>query len=188
MEEKNYLSLSDEELVKLCRECDDAALEELISRLDAVIGKCVRDFSDSRFEHDDLVQESLVAVFRAILSFSPEKGASLKTYVSVCIGNALKNFVKKKNNSMISASSLFVPLEDAPVGNNALEDDYISSENYENLKRSLGHVLSETEYDVFSLFVEGMSYFEIAEHLKMSVKSVDNAMQRVRKKLKSILK
>lgn len=187
MENENYRDLTDEELSYLCKKCDDTALEVLIKRLDAVINKCVSSFSDSRFENDDLMQESLVAVFRAILTYDPKKGASLKTYTSVCINNALKNFVKKKNNGLISADKLFVPLDEAPQGVTAAEDEYISSENYENLKKSLKKILSSTEYSVFTMFVDGMSYAEISEVTGQTVKGVDNAMQRVRKKLKSIL-
>ncbi len=187
MENKNYLDMSDEELSLLCKKCDDTALEMLIKRLDGVINKCVSSFSDSRFEHDDLMQESLVAVFRAILTYDVVKGASLKTYASVCITNALKNFVKKKNNSLISADSLFVPLDEAPQGTTAAEDEYLSRENVDDLKESFKKILTPTEYKVFALFLEGMSYSEIAEELLQSTKSVDNAMQRVRRKLKTIL-
>ncbi len=187
MGNKDYRNMSDEQLALLCKECDDSALELLIKRLDGVMNKCVSSFSDTRFEHDDLMQESMVAVFRAILTYDAQKGASLKTYASVCVTNALKNFVKKKNNSLISADSLFIPLDEAPQGSTAAEDEYISNENFEDLKRSLEKVLTSAEYQVFSLFLEGRSYSEIANELSQSTKSVDNAMQRVRRKLKSIL-
>lgn len=187
MDDKNYPEKPDEELVRLCKDCDDKALTILIERLGGVIAKCVDNFSDSRFEKEDLVQEGLVASFRAILSYEPSKGASLRTFASVCINNALKNFVRKKDNGLISADADFVPLVDEAAGDTTAEDEYISSENYKNLRKSLKEILSESEYRVFSLFAEGLSYSEISEKTGQSFKSVDSAMQRVRKKLKNIL-
>ncbi len=187
MDKKNYHKMSDEELVQLCKVCDDKALTLLIERLGGVIGNCVDNFSDSRFEREDLVQEGLVASFRAILSYDSSKGASLRTFAGVCITNALKNFVKKKDNGLITADADFVPLVDETAGETTTEDEYISSENYKNLRRSLKEILSETEYKVFSLFAEGLSYSEISKKTGQSFKSVDTAMQRVRKKLKNIL-
>lgn len=187
MEVKNYHEMSDEDLASLCKKCDDAALQTLIERMESVIANCVSAFSDNRFEIEDLMQEGMVACFRAIISYEPSKGASLKTFASVCINNALKNFVKKKNNVFLSADADFVPLNDETVGSATTEDEYISSENYQNLRKSLKNVLSETEYKVFSLFVEGLSYSEISAKTGQSLKGVDNALQRIRKKLKSIL-
>jgi RNA polymerase sporulation-specific sigma factor len=179
--------MSDEELAMLCKNCDETALQILIKRTENVIANCALSFSDSRFENEDLIQEGMVACFRAILSYDKEKGASFRTYASVCIKNALKNFVGKKNNVLISADEAFVPLGDETAGGTPAEDEYISSENYRLLRKSLEKILSRTEYSVFSLFVDGMSYSEIAEKTGQSVKSVDCALQRVRKKLKSIL-
>ncbi len=187
MENKNYHEMSDEELVRLCKDCDDKALTVLIERLGGVISNCVDNFSDNRFEREDLVQEGLVASFRAILSYDSSKGASLRTFAGVCINNALKNFVRKKDNGLISADADFVPLVDETIGNATAEDEYISSENYKNLRKSLKNILSQTEYRVFSLFTEGLSYSEISAKTGQSFKSVDSAMQRVRKKLKNIL-
>lgn len=187
MDDKNYHAMSDEELVNLCKSCDDKALTVLIERLGGVIANCVESFSDMRFEREDLVQEGLVASFRAILSYEPLKGASLRTFAAVCISNALRNFVKKKDNGLISADADFLPLVDEAAGDTTAEDEYISSENYKSLRKSLKGILTETEYRVFSLFAEGLSYSEISAKTGQSFKSVDSAMQRVRKKLKNIL-
>ncbi len=187
MDFKDYHLMSDEELAELCKSYDDTALDTLIKRMESVIANCVLSFSDSRFEKEDLMQEGMVACFRAVLSYDGGKGASFRTYAAVCIKNALKNFVKKKDNFFISADKDFVPLEDETSDGATAEDEYISSENYKNLRESLEKVLSQTEYSVFSLFVDGMSYSEIAEKTGQSVKGVDGALQRVRKKLKSIM-
>lgn len=187
MDVKNYHIMSEEELAELCKNYDDTALDTLIKRMESVIAGCVSAFTDSRFEKEDLMQEGMVACFRAILSYDDKKGASFRTYASVCIRNALKNFVKKKDNVFLSADEGFVPLEDETSDGATAEDEYISSENYKTLRVSLEKVLSETEYSVFSLFVDGMSYSEISQKTGLTVKSVDGALQRVRKKLRSIL-
>lgn len=187
MEVKNYHDMSDEDLAELCKRYDDSALHTLLKRTESVIANCAAAFSDSRFENEDLIQEGMVACFMAILSYDSGKGASFRTYAAVCIKNALKNFVRKKNNVFLSADEDFVPLGDETVSSTTTEDEYISSENYKNLRKSLKNILSQTEYTVFSFFVEGLSYSEISEKTGQSLKSVDCAMQRVRKKLKSIL-
>ncbi len=187
MEDINYHNMSDEELSDLCKKCDDTALHVLIGRMESVVANCVKSFSDSRFESEDLMQEGLVACFRAILSYDKSKGASLKTFAAVCINNALKNFVKKKNNVLLSGDSDFVSFEEDAISGLTAEDEYISAENYNSLRQSLKKVLSETEYKVFGFFVDGLSYSEISEKTGQSVKGVDNTLQRVRKKLKSIL-
>lgn len=187
MEVINYHMLSDEELADLCKKCDDKALSVLIDRLGGVISNCVQSFQDTRFENEDLMQEGLVASFRAILSYDKSKGASLRTFAGVCINNALKNFVKKKNNSLLSADADFVPLVDETMGSITAEDEYISSENYKNLRESFRNILSETEYKVFSLFIEGLSYSEISAKTGQSLKGVDSTMQRIRRKLKTIM-
>ncbi|MBE6755256.1 MAG: sigma-70 family RNA polymerase sigma factor [Ruminococcaceae bacterium] len=187
METKNYHKMSEEELTELCKKGDDKALQLLIKRLEGVISNCVSSFLDERFEREDLMQEGLVAAFGAILSYDSSKGAALNTYASVCIQNALKNFVKKKNNALLSADADFVPFGDEALGGNAAEDEYISSESYRNLRKSLKKILSETEYTVLSLFTQGMSYAEISQQTGQSVKGVDGTLQRIRKKLKTIL-
>ena len=187
MENINYHIMSDEQLAERCKNCDEIALQILIKRMESVIANCALSFSDNRFENEDLMQEGMVACFRAILSFDSEKGAAFRTYAAVCIKNALKNFVKKKDNVFLSADEDFVPLVDETTGGITAEDEYISSENYKALRESLKKILSQTEYSVFCLFVDGMSYSEIAEKTGQSVKGVDGALQRVRKKLKSIL-
>ncbi len=187
METKNYHKMSEEELVKLCKTGDDKALQLIIKSLEGVITVCVSGFVDERFEREDLMQEGLVAAFGAILSYDSSRGAALNTYAAVCINNALKNFVKKKNNALLSADADFVPFGDEALGSYAAEDEYISSESYKILRESLKKVLSATEYTVLSLFTQGMSYAEISEITGQSVKGVDGTLQRVRKKLKSIL-
>ena len=187
MDSINYHKMSEEDLVELCKSYDDVALQTLMERMEGVVVNCVSMFSDDRFEKEDLMQEGLVACFRAVLSFDKTKGASFKTYAAVCIKNALKNFVRKKNNVFLSADEDFVSLADETVGSVTAEDEYISSENYKDLRESLEKILSTAEYNVFSLFVDGMSYSEIAEKTGQSIKSVDCALQRVRKKLKSIM-
>ena len=150
MDKRNYHEMSDEELVALCKEFDDKALTVLIERLGGVISNCVDTFRDNRFEREDLVQEGLVASFRAILSYDSSKGASLRTFAGVCINNALKNFVKKKDNGLISADADFVPLIDETAGEVTAEDEYISFENYKNLRKILKEILTDAEYRVFA--------------------------------------
>ena len=139
-------------------------------------------------EKDDLVQEGLIGLFKAINSYDKLLGTAFSTYAITCINNcintAVKQAARKKHlplNSYLSLSNEDgIELRDTY----SLEDVAISKEEYDSLQKKINDDLSEFEKDVLALYLRGYDYTALAERLDTTAKSVDNALQRARKKLK----
>lgn len=177
-------ALSDEVLAERCRYSELAAAE-MISRYigfirsrSAIAGRGVIGVMGA----DDLVQEGLMALVSAYSSYSPEKGACFRTYASVCITNRIRDAVRR-------SGSVPIPVDDSallPAQSTAAspEDIFIGKENASELYAKILDCLSENEWAVFRLFLMGIAYEDIASRLDITVKAVDNAMQRSRRKLR----
>lgn len=178
------VSLSDEVLAEKCRHSELAAAE-MISRYIGFIRKraaCVGREATGVIGADDLVQEGLMALVSAYLSYSADKGACFRTYAGVCITNRIRDAVRK-------SGSIPVPVDDSELFSvketaNSPEDIFIGKESASELYTRIVACLSDGEWAVFRLFLIGIGYDEIASRLSISVKSVDNAMQRSRRKLR----
>ena len=181
-----YSTLADNELALRYQNGDNAAFDELALRYLGIIGAIARKFSAKGYEHNDFVQEGLLALMRAVASFRPEKGMSLKNYVSVVVERRLISVVRADRTQKAVPSSALVGLDDLE---HDVEDISGSPEElvmmHERLRLVLDKLrvlLSKREYEVLMLYAEGLGYGEIAHRLGVSEKSVDNALQRVRKK------
>lgn len=185
----DFSEFSDDELVRLAADSDEGAFRELALRYIYLIQSIALKYKSSSLESDDLVQEGLLGLLSAVKSFDKSKGFSFKTYAGSCIKNkivsavrtavseknkVLNNSVLLDNESEISADRLSEP-----------EAVILSKEAAEHLKLAISEELTELEQNVLSLYLLGYSYAEIAERLRIDGKSCDNAMQRVRRKLKS---
>ena len=139
-------------------------------------------------EKDDLVQEGLIGLFKAIDSYDKQLGTAFSTYAITCINNCINSAVKqaarKKHlplNGYLSLSTQDgIELKDEC----SLEDIAISKEEYDALQKKINDDLSDFERDVLALYLRGYDYTALAERLDTTAKSVDNALQRARKKLK----
>lgn len=184
-------SKSDEELVLLARRGDESCINELLKRAEGIIKKSVSLYIDKSFERDDMEQEAKIAFLNAVRTYDSKKGSSFKTYSAVCINNRLLSFIKSKNSKKMLSRSGFANIDEEGSASLPQEDNpenlFISREQYILLGELIRDVLSPLEYDVFRRLIEGMSYEKIAQELDISAKSVDNAVQRLRKKLRSIL-
>lgn len=179
-----YKNLTDEELVLKARE-DKAAVSELIARYMCTVELLAKRFSAELA--DDLVQEGLMGLLRAVKSYSKEKNASFSTYAAVCVKNKMISSLRK--NSMSDTAEIDeTELENCFSGGVIPEEIVIEQERMNEIYSKISSALSEQEWQVFQLFLNGLSYNQIALSLKMPTKSVDNAMQRVRRKLKSLLR
>ena len=140
-------------------------------------------------DRDDLCQEAYVALLSAIGSYDEQKGASFSTYAITCINNRLADAVKTANrqknrvlNDSVSLTDDSNPVE--IISYESPEKQTLDQEQYLELMHKIEDVLSEKEKKVLLLWVDGYDYTEIAEMLDMPVKSVDNALQRARRKLR----
>lgn len=184
---------SDEALIALAKDGDDVAMNELLLRYGYLVRTRARQFFVVGGETDDLVQEGMIGLFSAALSYKPEMGKSFKNFAYMCITRRIVDEVKKMNAKKNAAFKDFVPLFDRQVLD--LWDDSLSPEEYvidnearAELEIRLTQELSDLEYRVLKLYVEGMNYAQICEATKKSFKSVDNTLMRARKKLQKAFK
>ena len=195
--QNKYENISDEELIKIIRAGDKNALEYLIAKYkDLVIMKSNRFFVVGA-EKDDIIQEGFWGLYKAILSFDYEKQNSFKTFANLCIERQLITVIKtsnrQKNIPLNSSFSLNVSAYDEDDDMSVLEvldakivedplDTIIKKEYYQNVESRIDKNLSKFEKDVLNKYMLGQSYVDIANSLDTPVKSIDNAIQRIRKK------
>ena len=196
----NYEKMSDEELIKLAKKEDKSALELLIERYKETVNMKVSKYYINGAEKEDLVQEGLIGLFKAIKSYNDEKDNSFKNFANMCIERQLITVIKGSNrqkhiplNSYVSLNNSNYENEEGDIENplidildlNTIEDplDTITKNEYiKNVEKTINKSLSTFEKQVLSKYIEGQSYVQIAESLNSPVKSVDNAIQRIRKK------
>ena len=181
-------SLSDTELLRRYRAGDQSAFHQLANRFFLVLKKKAAAYSRGGTEADDLVQEGLIGLHNAVLTFDEGGGASFRTYADVCIRNRMISSLRRSgygrdrmNGTVASieeVEELESPPESDPLNAVILKEDLNALEGY------LREQLSPAESRVLDLYLSGLSYEEIAKRLGITRKSCDNAMQRVRKKLR----
>ncbi len=182
---------SDEKLAALARNGDADAISALIARFIPVIKSKVLFYKDGWPGHDDLFQEGMLGLLSAAKTFDPSREASFKTYASVCIGNRITSSIRGATGKKRIPENQFVSLEDEelPLTEPHLnpEEVVLDNEAVETIQAAFSKLLSPFEYKVLMLYLNGHSYEEIAVQLDSTAKSVDNALQRVRRKLKFLM-
>ena len=182
-----YTSLSDEELVARSKS-DKRAVSELIVRYLRTVEYFAGKYDISIRE--DMVQEGLMGLLKAVNTYRFDENVKFSTYANVCVRNKIISSMKK--NSLTGSEQFYDDsLEERFV--NSLSDStpesiLMQNERNEEMYNKIISALSEQEWKVFQLFLTGMAYNQMALNLGVTVKSVDNAMQRVRRKLKSEVK
>ena len=171
------------ELVERSRGGDEAALAALITRMMPVIRAAAAHVVCPGLEFEDAVQEGLIALFHAVRSFDPAREASFSTYAGRCIRNAAADAARAAQRRKHAPLNTSVPLEEqqsSPGPEEALLED----ERYVSTMRTIEQRLSAREKQVLALYLLGEPYDAIAGRLSIPKKAVDNAMQRVRAKLR----
>ncbi len=180
-----YNDLSDEELVIRAKN-DKKAVSELIVRYLRTVQFLAGRYSSDIY--DDLVQEGFVGLLKAVNTYRHDENVKFSTYANVCVRNKIVSSLKK--NSLINGVEFTDEMADElfEAGEGDPESIFIENEQMDEVYEKITSALSEQEWKVFQLFLTGMAYNQMALNLGVTVKSVDNAMQRVRRKLKSVLK
>lgn len=180
-----YKNFNDEELALKAKENKDAAAE-LIARY-----VCTAEYMAAKFSaqaHDDLKQEGLMGLLNAVKSYRPDCNVKFSAYARVCIKNKILSSLKK-NMPSGGVELTDEQLEEYANSEQEIpENVVIEQEKIKELYNRISSALSEREWQVFQMFLTGMTYNQMALSLNVSVKTVDNAMQRVRHKLKSLLR
>ena len=193
-----YNNLSDEDVIKLIKQGDNQALSYLLERYKELVNIKVGKYYIVGAEREDTVQEGMIGLFKAIKCFDAQKQNSFKTFANICIERQLITAIKTSNrqkhmplNSYLSLNtSAYEDDEDGTelietFNNTQIEDplDTITKKEYfEEIQNSIHKNLSKFEEQVLQRFIQGESYEVIAKKLDTPVKSIDNAIQRIRKK------
>lgn len=187
---------SDEALRGMAVAGDRAAEEYLVARYAQLVRACARPYFLAGGDSEDLIQEGMIGLLSAIRSFSPDREAGFRTYAETCIRNRLRSAVRtaardkhRPLNHSISLDDPFFDGNEDPRTYNAAadrlqapEDLLIGREEREGRMKALRNVLSGFEKTVLELYLAGLSQNEIAQRVGKSLKSVDNAVQRIRRK------
>lgn len=175
---------SDEELCAMVAAGHRDAEEELVKRYLRPVRVCARPYFLAGGDSEDLIQEAMFGLLKAIREFDPGRDARFKTFAEVCIRNRIRSAVTNAARSKHAPLNDSVPFEPPMLGAGiSLEEQYISREEESELLASLEQRLSQLERKVLVFFLLGLSYQEISEQVGRSVKSVDNAVQRIRRKV-----
>lgn len=203
-QKEEYNNLEDNEIITKIKKGDKKALNYLLDKYTDVVSMKAGKYFIVGAEKEDIIQEGLIGLFKAIKSFNPEKQSSFKTFANLCVERQLQTAIKSSTrqkhmplNSYLSLNiSAYDENEDTSLlevfeTENTAEDplDIITKKEYYNfVEDRVEETLSDFEKQVLHRYTNGESYTQIAERLNAPVKSVDNAIQRIRKKaVKNIL-
>lgn len=195
---QHFEDLSDEELVEQVHLGNTDALDYLITKYRLFVKVKARSYFLIGADKEDIIQEGMIGLYKSIRDFRGDKLASFRAFAELCITRqiitAIKTATRQKHIPLNSYISLDKPIYDeesertlmdiiiSPLSDNP-EHLMINREEYSRLEGKMSEVLSELEQQVLALYLEGRSYNEISELLNRHVKSIDNALQRVKRKL-----
>ena len=178
-------NLSDDEIISRFRADDFDCIQILIDRYMPLVLSTAKSFGVSSIETEELIAEGVLAIFKAVKSFDGEK-SKFSTFVAVCIKRAMSDQVKSAQRAKRIPTDMITTLNDIDVGESeSPEEIIIGKENLAEFKDSIFSFLSPTELSVLSLYLEGNTYGDISDKLDISLKAVDNALTRVRNKIKN---
>lgn len=180
---ENDQTISEELVIKLINEGEYQLLPHIIEHYMPSIVATVKCYLPAPYV-DDAVQEATIALYNAIKTYDSQR-SSFSTFASLCIKRAVISFVRRNGAQKNIPDEMLSSLEGADISDNLTpEEIIIGKEDYESLTQSIKLELSKMEFEVLQMFLAGMSYTDIAESLNTNEKAVDNALSRIRKKLK----
>lgn len=195
----DYTTFSDEEIIVLIRNGHTDAIEYLLKKYAPLVKKSIRTLYLIGADTEDLSQEGMIGLFKAIQNYEPDNSASFYTFAKLCINrqtySAIKTSNRKKHsplNSYISFYSKMNEDEMELIHNLVASEDsnpehvILDRENATKIEELLDKHLSKMEKEILPLYLEGKSYSDIATTLGKSNKSIDNAIQRIREKVKRL--
>ena len=193
-----YNNLSDEDVIKLIKQGDNQALSYLLERYKELVNIKVGKYYIVGAEREDTVQEGMIGLFKAIKCFDAQKQNSFKTFANICIERQLMTAIKTSNRQKHMPLNSYLSLNNSAYDNEDNDEELINTfdsktiedpldtlmkkEYYEQIESTIDKTLSGFEKQVLNRYIKGESYVDIAAKLDAPVKSVDNAIQRIRKK------
>lgn len=199
---QDYSQLSDDELIKIIHEGDSRAEEVLIKRYKNFVLAKSRSYFLVGAGREDIVQEGMIGLYKAVRDYKIDRLASFRAFAELCITRqiitAIKAATRQKHQPLNSYVSLNKPIYDEESDRTLLdilkgtklnnpEELFVSKETYDLIENQISEMLSTLEFNVLQEYLNGKSYQDIADTLDKHVKSVDNALQRVKRKLEDFL-
>ena len=190
---EDYAGRTDEELIAELRDNRDEIIDYLLEKYKSLVRKHANALYLIGGDTDDLIQEGMIGLFKAVRDYQPDREASFQSFANLCIDRQIYSAIKSSNrqkhqplNTYVSLSSSETEedLRDTYAEHDNPESILIDRENVSALENEMEKSLSSLENRVLHLYLEGNSYIEIAEILGKTPKSIDNALRRIRKKIK----
>jgi len=197
-----FMELEDEKLIDLVHKGESEALDFLIHKYRNFVRAKARSYFLIGADREDIIQEGMIGLFKAIRDFKGDKLSSFKAFAELCITRqiitAIKIATRQKHIPLNSYVSLDKPIYDEESDRTLMdvisgakvlnpEELIINKEEFDHIEVKMAELLSDLERKVLALYLDGQSYQEISEELNRHVKSIDNALQRVKRKLERYL-
>ena len=195
---QDFESMADEQIVQLAQDANGAALEYLLNKYKNFVRTKARSYFLIGADHEDIVQEGMIGLYKAIRDYRAEKLSSFRAFAELCVTRqiitAIKTATRQKHIPLNSYISLNKPIYEEDSDRTLLdviteegmsnpEEMIIDREDLSMIEGKIGQMLSDLEKDVLVRYMEGKSYVEIADEMHRHVKSIDNALQRIKRKL-----
>ncbi|KMY52157.1 RNA polymerase sporulation sigma factor SigH [Peribacillus loiseleuriae] len=199
---EDYCQFDDDVLVDYVHKGDSEALDYLIQKYRNFVRAKARTYFLIGADKEDIVQEGMIGLYKAIRDFKGDKLSSFKAFAELCITRqiitAIKTATRQKHIPLNSYVSLDKPIYDEESDRTLMdvisgakvlnpEELFINQEEFDDIELKMAELLSDLERKVLALYLDGQSYQEISEELNRHVKSIDNALQRVKRKLERYL-
>ena len=199
---ERFGGMSDEEIVAQAQASDDAALEYLLNKYKNFVRSRARSYFLIGADHEDIVQEGMIGLYKAIRDYRSDRQASFRAFAELCVTRqiitAVKTATRQKHIPLNSYVSLNKPIFDDEADRTLMdvlseevmsnpEEMLITREDISLIEGRIGDMLSPLEKQVLLRYLDGKSYQDISEEIGRHVKSIDNALQRVKRKLQKLL-
>ncbi len=196
MSENVTKELSDEELASLAQNNDEMAVNTLLKKYKSLVNQIARSYFLTGGDMEDIVQEGMIGLYKAIMHFKNTKSASFKTFASTCIKNQVQSAVRVASSEKNKVLSSAIPIIDQlnsdeedekeiifPSDLPSPDEKLIEKESLKEIMTKIKETLSSLELKVLTLYLKGYSYNEIAKISNLNKKSIDNALTRIKNKL-----
>ncbi|MDD5936181.1 MAG: RNA polymerase sporulation sigma factor SigH [Clostridiales bacterium] len=206
MEKKYYDELTDEAIIGLIRHEDRIAMDYLIGKYKNLVRKKAKALFLIGGDREDLIQEGMIGLYKAIRDYQPDKAATFSTFADLCVSRQMYSAIKTSNTMKNQPLNNYISIDSHGYGedkentdsityvahlaharNMNPEEMLIDRENAQRIESKLMNRLSEFEKDILTLYLKDYNYSEIAKFMNKEPKAIDNGLQRIKKKLNETL-
>lgn len=193
---KQYDGIKDEELISRFKNGESEILDYLMEKYKNMVRKKARPMFLIGGENDDLIQEGMIGLFKAVRDYQPDRDAAFQTFASICVDRQIYNAIQSSNRQKHQPLNSYISLSEQDGENEEhLGDNWgenpesiiIDQENVQDLEQEITATLSPMENQVLEYYLAGNGYGEIAQIMGKTPKSIDNALQRIRIKIREQL-